>query len=135
MVEEKNVSRIALRRVFDIALLEFGSKGYELTSIEEIAKRAGVDKEFIQDNIPSKYDLFVDVLRDVCSHYLFGEKNYKDVEDFFVRSIRRVKEMSKVAQPILDFLITFSYTMNFLPKSFLNKVKLIVEQTDAYKIL
>ena len=134
-MKDTDVSRIALRRVFDIALLEFGSKGYELTSLDEIAKRAGVDREFVRDSFPSKYDLFVDTLRDVCSHYLLGEKNYTSVENFFVRSVKRIKEMSEHAQPILDFLIAFSYTMNFFPKDVLKRVKVFLEQTDAYKIL
>ena len=89
MKDNEEVSRIALRRVFDIALIEFGTKGYELTNINDIAKRAGVDKDFISDHFKSKYDLFVDVLKDIAAHYLFGDKHYISVEDFFRRSVRR----------------------------------------------
>lgn len=135
MNKNTDVSRIALRRVLDVALLEFGSKGYELTNVDEIVKRSGVDKDFISQHFNGKNDLFIAVLRDICSHYLFGDKNYKDCEDFFLRSVRRIKEIAKTAQPILDFLICFSYTMNFLPKEFVEKIRKMVEPTDAYKIL
>ena len=135
MKENNDASRIASRRVFDVALLEFGSKGYELTSLDEIAKRAGVNKEYITEHFNSKYDLFVDVLKDLASRYFLGEKNYKSVENFFLRSVKRIKEMSEKAQPILDFLIQFSYTMNFFPKDVTKRVEIYLQQTDAYKLL
>ncbi|PRX77431.1 TetR family transcriptional regulator [Bacillus sp. V-88] len=48
-----------------VALDLFGQKGYEDTSLAEIAKEVGIKKPSIYNHFRSKEDLFIDVLEDL----------------------------------------------------------------------
>ena len=126
---------ITLRRIFDSALLEFANNGYDLTTVEDIAKRAGIEKQEILKLAGSKYDLFISVLKEITSHYLSGQKNYKNAFDYFNRSLKHIKEMAETNNPILDYLINFTYSVESLPRNCIEKIRADVERTEAYAVL
>lgn len=55
------------RQLLDVALNEFGSKGYHQTSMNDVAEAAGVTKPVLYQHFSSKRDLFLELLREVGS--------------------------------------------------------------------
>ncbi|MCA1058541.1 TetR/AcrR family transcriptional regulator [Rossellomorea aquimaris] len=55
------------QRIKNVALDYFGQKGYEDTSLAEIAKEVGIKKPSIYNHFRSKEDLFVEVLEDLIA--------------------------------------------------------------------
>lgn len=55
------------RQLLDVALDEFGSKGYHQTSMNDVAEAAGVTKPVLYQHFRSKRALFLELLREVGS--------------------------------------------------------------------
>jgi AcrR family transcriptional regulator len=53
------------RQLLDVALEEFGSKGYHATSMNDVADAAGVTKPVLYQHFSSKRELFLELLREV----------------------------------------------------------------------
>ena len=134
-MKAEEVEKITLRRIYDSALLEFATKGYDFTTIDDIAQRAEVDKEVVVEKFGSKYEIFIEILEKICERYLKGQKNYKSGFELFSRSLKRIKEMAINDDPVLDFLINFSYSMDVLPKNCTERARNFVINTDVYKTL
>ncbi|MCA0148021.1 MULTISPECIES: TetR/AcrR family transcriptional regulator [Rossellomorea] len=58
-----------------VALDLFGQKGYEDTSLAEIAKKVGIKKPSIYNHFRSKEDLFIDVLEDLIVSEVTAYRN------------------------------------------------------------
>lgn len=58
-----------------VALDLFGQKGYEDTSLAEIAKEVGIKKPSIYNHFRSKEDLFIDVLEDLIVSEVTAYRN------------------------------------------------------------
>lgn len=89
----------------DVALELFGQKGYEDTSLAEIAKEVGIKKPSIYNHFRSKEDLFIEVLEDLIVNevtaYRMTEgkmnpseplKNIKILFDLFCQRLMTTKE-------------------------------------------
>jgi AcrR family transcriptional regulator len=65
---EKDMTRNEKKRfdIIEAARLVFLEKGYELTSMDEIAKKAGVSKRTVYSNFGSKEELFSGLMNEVC---------------------------------------------------------------------
>lgn len=59
----------------NVALDLFGQKGYEDTSLAEIAKEVGIKKPSIYNHFRSKEDLFIDVLEDLIVSEVTAYRN------------------------------------------------------------
>ncbi len=89
----------------DVALDLFGQKGYEDTSLADIAKVVGIKKPSIYNHFQSKEDLFIEVLEDLIiaeetAYKLTVEKmipqeplkNIKILFDLFCHRLMTTKE-------------------------------------------
>lgn len=54
--------------ILDAAVAEFRASGYEATSMDRIATRAGVSKRTVYNHFPGKEALFLRILQDMMSH-------------------------------------------------------------------
>lgn len=76
---------IAMRKIIEASLIEFGTKGYELASTNSIYKAAGVSKGSIFLYFKSKAELFYEVFK----YYLIvlndelNKLNFDDINDVF----------------------------------------------------
>jgi AcrR family transcriptional regulator len=52
------------KRILSAAAQTFASKGYRATSISEICEKAGITKPVFYDHFDSKYDAFIEVIKD-----------------------------------------------------------------------
>ncbi|MBW3113107.1 MULTISPECIES: TetR/AcrR family transcriptional regulator [Bacillaceae] len=88
-----------------VALDLFGQKGYEDTSLAEIAREVGIKKPSIYNHFTSKEDLFVEVLKDlivseVTAYRMAQEEmnpsepveNIRTLFDLFCRRLMTTKE-------------------------------------------
>ncbi|UTE75958.1 TetR/AcrR family transcriptional regulator [Rossellomorea sp. KS-H15a] len=88
-----------------VALDLFGQKGYEDTSLAEIAKEVGIKKPSIYNHFRSKEDLFIDVLEDlivsevtayrkteVAMNHQEPLKNVRVLFDLFCQRLMTTKE-------------------------------------------
>lgn len=57
------------KRILAVALKQFSEKGYDATSLAEIAGEVGIKKPSIYAHYKSKYDLFLAVVEDVAEEY------------------------------------------------------------------
>lgn len=61
------------KRILTVALKHFSEKGYDGTSLAEIAGEVGIKKPSIYAHYSSKYDLFLSVVEEVAEDY----RNYR----------------------------------------------------------
>ncbi|CAN7367561.1 TetR/AcrR family transcriptional regulator [Rossellomorea sp. LjRoot5] len=93
------------RLIKNVALDLFGQKGYEDTSLAEIAKEVGIKKPSIYNHFRSKEDLFIEVIEDLIvsevTAYRKAEgtmnhqeplKNIKVLFDLFCHRLMTTKE-------------------------------------------
>lgn len=52
--------------ILDVAAALFSEKGYNATSMSEVARRAGVSKANVFHHFGSKHDLYIEVIREAC---------------------------------------------------------------------
>ncbi len=68
-----------------VAMVLFGRKGYEETSLVDIATGVGIKKPSIYNHFPSKEAIFIAVLNDVLDRELHGLETFmKDTSDLSV---------------------------------------------------
>lgn len=75
----------AIKRIMNAALIEFGSKGYELASTNTIYKSAGVSKGAIFLYFNSKANLYYEVFKLHLNNFIdeMSKVDLKGKEDFF----------------------------------------------------
>jgi AcrR family transcriptional regulator len=122
--------------IMDVALQHFANEGYFKTTINHIARHAGISKGLMYNYFASKESLLDEIIKrsvlDVYAYFDINKDGYLTAEefDFFVR---RISLMFKENQPfwrlLFQLLMQNEVREQFL-KSFLDSGSLIQAATD-----
>jgi AcrR family transcriptional regulator len=90
--------RATRARVLDAAMRSFGTRGYEATSLDDLARELGVRKQTILYYFPSK-DALLDAVIDLCADEVTArlERALTSAGDGFARVEAIVKAMFRLA--------------------------------------
>ena len=88
-------------RVLRAATTSFLARGYG-SSVDDIARRAGVAKQTVYHHFPSKDELFKEVARDLAKRILVGLEG-ADIRDALLRFSREYRKRALGSQGIATF--------------------------------
>lgn len=87
-MEQKLKSALTKKKILDAAELEFAEKGFSAARVDEIAKKAGINKQMIYMHFKSKENLCATVLENVYARLAAYEKVLSEREFEGLETIR-----------------------------------------------
>lgn len=121
-------------RIIASAIKCFGSKGYNNTTMNEIAKMAGVTSGLLIHRFESKENLFTQVYYITVDRFFSNATEYIHFPDAFYFFIKRAKEFQKVYADEFKLLLIVSQGTD-LPETFVTRWKNEFKDRQINKIL
>ncbi|WP_426416161.1 TetR/AcrR family transcriptional regulator [Aestuariirhabdus sp. LZHN29] len=81
MVRIRNKSEEKRDSILDAAVTLFTEQGFESTSMDQIAQRAGVSKQTVYSHYGSKEELFSASIRCKCISHQLAEEDFREFDD------------------------------------------------------
>lgn len=97
------------KRILEVALKHFSEKGYDGTSLAEIAGEVGIKKPSIYAHYNSKYDLFLAVVEQVADDY----RNYRQQLLVESEAMNFEKRLYNIFASMIDYFVQDRIKMSF----------------------
>lgn len=106
---------MTINKIKKVALMNFIEKGYEGTSLADIANEVGIKKQSIYSHFKNKDELFITVMTDVLTEeteflYNFFNNPYIDLKNHLEKFILQIKERYiQNEQSSMKFVLRMAY--------------------------